>query len=288
MNRTRYLTMAVLFAAAILNVRAAAIYKNLALNPSDVHDSKWTPANGFPHATSNSEYPAPQQQPPNPEYYALNAIDGKTANAIETQNPAWGPNTISNPWWRVAFGKPVQVDSMVIWIRADWATTAPIPHDSYWKSGTVVFSDSSKVNITIDSTAKPQGYKFPSRATTTLTITNLVQHTPGWRGWCALAEVQVWGFDAPASAISVSPQRVSLAGGSGSVFLLPGSSSRSIALPEHASGMEVFTTEGRKVWSSVVNAGKSSVSVPSNLGKGVYAIRYVKDSELPWQAFDKR
>jgi hypothetical protein len=65
-----------------------AAYRNIALNPNDVPASQWTPAKGYPHATSNSEYPAPLQQPPNPEYYALNAIDGKTANTIETQHPS--------------------------------------------------------------------------------------------------------------------------------------------------------------------------------------------------------
>lgn len=261
--------------------RAASLYTNLALNPSDVHDSKWTPANGYPHATSNSEYPAPTTQPPNPEYYALNAIDGKTANAVETQDPAWGPNTITNPWWRVAFGKPVQVDSVVIWIRADWTTTAPIPHDSYWKSATLVFSDSSKVNITIDSTAKPQGYKFASRTTNSLTITNLVPHTPGWRGWCALAEVQAWGYDTPTpvtgflSAASRAP-----VGRPGTLCVIPGLSPRSIRLPQDAHAVELYTVQGKKIWSFAKGntaAAASSVDLPQNCAKGIYRLKYIGD-----------
>jgi hypothetical protein len=260
-------------------VQAASTYQNLALNPNDIHDN-WTAANGYPHATSNSEYPAPTTLPANPEYYALNAIDGKTANAVETQNPAWGPNTIANPWWRVAFGKLVQVDSVVIWIRADWTTTAPIPHDSYWKSATLVFSDSSKVDIVIDSTAKAQGYKFTSRATNSLTITNLVPHTPGWRGWCALAEVQAWGFDTPTSVAGSILSSEGRTEGSGSLCYIPGLSSRSIRLPQNAHGVELYTAQGRRIWlfsEGKTGAADRSTSLPQNLAKGIYRLKYIFD-----------
>ncbi len=257
--------------------RAASLYTNLALNPNDVHD--WTPANGYPHATSNSEYPAPFSQPPNPEYYALNAIDGKTANSVETQDPAWGPDTLRGLWWMVDFGKSVQIDSVVLWIRADWTTTAPIPHDSYWKSGTLVFSDSSKVNIVIDSTAGPQGYKFASRVTNSLTITNLVPHVLHWRGWCALAEVQAWGYDTPTAVNeSAAPSATILPVAFQPLFLASGLSLRSIRTPAHVHGVEVYTILGRKVMSFANDNPTSTFSFsspPRDCAQGVYLLRYL-------------
>jgi hypothetical protein len=231
--------------------------RNVALNPQDVHQSKWTPASGYPHATSNSEYPSPTSQPPNPQYYALNAIDGKTANAIETANPSWGPQMISGLWWRVDFGKTVAVDSIVIWIRADWSTTAPKPHDSYWKQATLVFSDSSKLNITIDSTALPQAYHFTKRTTKMVTITNLVASAARW---CALSEVQVWGYDSITT--NILPKMVEVKKDNCSKvpypeFFLQRSLNSSY-------GFQGFTLQGREL--NVLNRG-------SSIAPGVLLIR---------------
>jgi hypothetical protein len=253
--------------------KAFSQYKNLALNPNDVQDGTWTPTKGYPHATSNSEYPAPLSQPPNPQYYALNAIDGKTANTVETRDPSWGPNKIQGLWWRIAFGKTVQVDSVVTWIRADWSTTAPVPHDSYWKSATLVFSDSSKVTITIDSTAKSQAYKFSSRATNSLTITNLV---PKADRWCALAEVQAWGYETPTAALqAATAHSAGSSGRLGTVCFLAGFSPQSVRIPPGATGAELYSLAGSKVWSCHGKSMGVSSVVPCNLAKGIYMVSYM-------------
>jgi hypothetical protein len=263
-----YASVVVLYAGYVIS---NAAYRNVALNPNDVHESQWTPAKGYPHATSNSEYPAPLQQPPNPQYYALNAIDGRTANTIETQHPSWGPNKpVANLWWKVAFGKLVQVDSVVIWIRADWTTTAPVPHDSYWKSATLVFSDSSKVNITIDSTARPQGHRFPSRATNSLAITNLVAGNPN--KWCAFAEVQLWGDDA-ASALPSSHDRLGrrAAGATGTFAALSGGC---ITIAPETRTAGFFTVSGAMLgeWRRGNITGPVMVSLPNRAGKGIVLV----------------
>jgi hypothetical protein len=164
-------------------------YKNLAYNPKDVRASGF----GFPHASSNSEYPCPPLSgsgpcTPDTTFLALNAIDGKTNNLCHGSLAcgSWGPQMLSNLWWRVEFGHDVIVDKVVIWIRHDF------PHDSYWKDATLVFSDSSKVTIHPDSTSFPQTFTFQSRKTNSLTITNLV---PNENKWCGFTEVQAWGYD---------------------------------------------------------------------------------------------
>jgi len=72
-------------------------------------------------------------------------------------------------------------------IRADF------PHDSYWKSAVVEFSDGSRLPIQLTSSASLQEFKFSSRRVSWLRITQLVPQDPG--KWCALIEVEAWGRD---------------------------------------------------------------------------------------------
>ncbi|MCL2306157.1 MAG: discoidin domain-containing protein [Planctomycetaceae bacterium] len=151
------------------------VYRNLALNPKSEQF-------GYPQATSNSEFAM------RPEFVAQNAIDGKTDNAGHgPQFPSWGPNKRTDLWWKVDFGRPVETDKIVIWIRADF------PHDGAWKSATLEFSDGSKEKIVLEKTEKPQTFTFAKRATTFVKITELQEDFP--LGWCALTEVEVWGND---------------------------------------------------------------------------------------------
>jgi F5/8 type C domain len=273
MNRSSVVAGGLFSCILACGIHAANPYKNCALNPNDVQDAGWTLSKGYPHATSNSEYPAPLSQPPDPEYTANNAIDGNTANTVETRDPSWGPNKVPNIWWKVTFGKTVQIDSVVIWIRADWATSAttPISHDSYWKSGTLVFSDSSKVNITIDSTAKSQGYKFPAKRTTMLMLTNLVAKADRW---CALAELQAWGYENPTEVnFAPAPARLPMAVPANGVCFLSGIPVQDMAVPSWARGVAIYTILGQKVWAAALengNGANSIVSIPRTLAKGIY------------------
>ena len=150
------------------------VYRNLAYNP--------IPQFAFPLASSNSEFAMW------PEFAAQNAINGKTDNKGHgPEFPSWGPNKRTDLWWQVDFGRPVETDKVVLWIRADF------PHDSAWKSATLEFSDGSRETIALEKTEKPQTFTFPKRATTFLRITELHQDFP--LGWCALTEVEVWGTD---------------------------------------------------------------------------------------------
>ncbi len=151
-------------------------YRNLALNPLDRQGD----ADGYPHASSNSEYEGKAW------FAAPSAIDGRTANQGHgPRYPSWGPHKRTDLWWKVDFGREVTVDKLVLYIRADF------PHDAHWHSATVEFSDGSKEKIEIAKTAGRQAFTFDRRATRWVRLTDLVQTEP--LGWCAFTEVEVWG-----------------------------------------------------------------------------------------------
>jgi hypothetical protein len=157
-----------------------AAYRNVALNPYDVRGQ----TTAYPHATSNSECRGEA------DFAARNAIDGYTENTRHGPWPvqSWGPDQRTDLWWQVDFGRPVEVDKVVLYIRADF------PHDAYWHDGTIEFSDGSTVKISLERKAAAQEFKFPKRTTTYVKFTHLEQTKP--LGWAGFTEVEVWGNDA--------------------------------------------------------------------------------------------
>ncbi|MDR0871677.1 MAG: hypothetical protein LBN39_12885 [Planctomycetaceae bacterium] len=87
----------------------------------------------------------------------------------------------------IEFGRPVEIDKVIVWLRADF------PHDIVWKTGTLKFSDGSNIDISFEKSAEPQTITFPKRTVTSLTFTNLKQGFP--LGWAGFTEVEVWGQD---------------------------------------------------------------------------------------------
>ena len=156
-------------------------YRNVALNPYDPRGL----SSFFPHATSNSECRS------EPVFAARNAIDGAVENRRHGAwpNQSWGPDQRTDLWWRVDFGRPVAVDKLVLFVRADF------PHDVTWSRATVRFSDGSTEQITIGKTSEPQTFAFSKRTTDWVLLTGLIQDGP--QGWCAISEVQAFGNDLP-------------------------------------------------------------------------------------------
>jgi len=163
-------------------VRELDAYRNLACNPYDVGSAAAAPA--FPHATSNSECRHEAV------FAARNAIDGFTENRRHGGWPyqSWGPEKQSDVWWQVDFGRPVEVDKLVVTLRADF------PHDRHWRQATLVFSDGSRRTINLEQSAAAQAFVFPVQTTSSIRLVDLKQDEP--LGWCALAEVEAWGRDA--------------------------------------------------------------------------------------------
>jgi unsaturated rhamnogalacturonyl hydrolase len=163
--------------------KKASDYRNVALNPTASTNRE---PSSYPHATSNSEY---NQR----EFAARCAIDGNRRNDDVHACGSWGPQKEPDIWWRLDFGRPVQTDKLVLFLRAAW-TPADAPHDSYWKEATVEFSDGSVEKLELKKIASGQEFPLTQRTVTWLTLKNL---KPAEDKWCALAEFEAWGRDAP-------------------------------------------------------------------------------------------
>ena len=70
---------------------------------------------------------------------------------------------------------------------------ADFPHDSYWKSAEVEFSDGSSVPLDISSSPDFQDFHFTKRRVSWLRITKVVPADPA--KWCSFIEVEAWGKD---------------------------------------------------------------------------------------------
>ena len=160
-------------------------YRNLALNPCDFRVAEQTPPPIFPHATSNSVSRNAF------DFEARNAIDGVTQNGHHGAWPyqSWGPQLRLDLWWKLDFGRPVELDKIRLMVRADY------PHDGYWKSADVEFSDGSHLPIEISSSADFQDFPFSKRRVSWMRLTNLVPSAPD--KWCSFIEVEAWGRDLP-------------------------------------------------------------------------------------------
>ncbi len=170
--------------AHALQAHERAAYRNLALNPCDQPE---LPAVGnatepvvFPHATSNSVYSRW------PAFAERNAIDGVIENGRHGPWPyqSWGPDQRNDLWWQLDFGREVEIDKVRLAVRADF------PHDSYWQSAVIEFSDGHQETIHPEPARGLQEFRFARRQVRWLRLTHLI---PAGAGWCALIEFEAWG-----------------------------------------------------------------------------------------------
>ena len=170
-------------AVRTLNKYELTGYRNLALNPCDVRVTEPMQVQIFPHASTNSVSRSLF------DFEARNAIDGVAENGHHGVWPyqSWGPELRTDLWWKVEFGRSVELDKIRLMVRADF------PHDSYWRSANVEFSDGSHLPIQIGSSAEFQEFHFPKRRVSWVRITNLVPMDPS--KWCSFIEVEAWGRD---------------------------------------------------------------------------------------------
>jgi hypothetical protein len=168
-----------------LNKQELSGYRNLALNPCDLLQSDAASNQIFPHASSNSVSRSLF------DFESRNAIDGNIQNGHHGIWPyeSWGPQLRTDIWWKVDFGRPVELDKIRLMVRADF------PHDSYWKSADLEFSDGSHIAVQIEQSAEFQHFSFPKRRVSWMRIANVVPADP--TKWCSFIEVEAWGKDLP-------------------------------------------------------------------------------------------
>ena len=170
-----------LIRARLAEPHEIAARRNLAFNPYDQHGD-----NGFfPHSKANVETRGEAV------FASYNAIDGVCENSSHGEWPyqSWGINRDPKAEWRLTFGRPVTIDELKLVLRADF------PHDNYWTSAKVTFSDGSEEILSLVKTALPQTFKIAPRTIEWLNLSDLIQ-AEGNSPFPALTQFEAWGVEA--------------------------------------------------------------------------------------------
>lgn len=164
-----------------------AARKNLALNPWAAHQFD----GAFPFASANVETRGEAV------FAARNAIDGYKANDSHGGWPytSWGINRDPKAALRVDFGRLVELDEAVVYLRADF------PHDAWWEEGTLHFSDGSQVTVKLEKTAAGQSFSFPPRKVEWVVLDSLIKADDP-SPFPALTQLELWGSECGPSAQS--------------------------------------------------------------------------------------
>ncbi len=157
-----------------------AAYKNLAVNKYDCHEAVCC----FPHASANVETRGESV------FAARNAIDGTHENTAHGEWPygSWGINRDPKAKMRIDFGRSVNVDTLVFYLRADF------PHDSWWTEAEVVFSDGTKEKVFFEKTKQAQSFSISPRKIEWLELGRLKKAEDA-SPFPALAQLEVYGTE---------------------------------------------------------------------------------------------
>ncbi len=152
-------------------------YRKISSNPHDYQGNLC-----FPHAVANFVTRN------DPCFFERNAIDGVVDNSGHGWYPyhSWAGGAREDLEYWLYFGREVEVDRIDFYLRADF------PHDTYWKSMDIEFSDKSVVSAEFKETADAQTIEFEKRATTFIHLTNFKQAVNPL-SWAALTQIEVFG-----------------------------------------------------------------------------------------------
>ena len=167
--------------------------RNLSLNS---HDLRFK-TGGFPHASANF---VTREEPC---FYERNAIDGEINNQGHGNYPfhSWAGGARNDLEYSIYFGAEVEVDKILFYLRADFSKDkSGNPHDSYWKSIDIIFSDGESVkgefcldrNFLNPSNSIGKEITFKPKRTKTLKLQNFKQVTESL-GFAALTQIEVYG-----------------------------------------------------------------------------------------------
>ena len=169
-------------------------YREISLNSHDLRGKRRT----YPHATANFV------TRDEPCFFERNAIDGAINNQGHGGYPyhSWAGGAREDIEWTIDFGREVEVDKLVFFLRADFAhdPITGIPHDSYWKNIDIEFSDGEVIHgeFTMDNTdlnpANSTGIsiEFEKKVTRTIHLFNFRQVTEVL-SFAALTQFQAFG-----------------------------------------------------------------------------------------------
>lgn len=118
-------------------------YRNLARNPADQRGD----VTCYPHATANVETRDESW------FCARNTIDGE--HIADGHGPwpygSWGIGARTDAELTLDFGREVEVDRIVLYLRADF------PHDAYWIQGTALLDDGFEITFPLEGKDGAQG-----------------------------------------------------------------------------------------------------------------------------------
>ena len=156
-------------------------YRNLALNVNDQHGNEVC----YPRASANVETRGESV------FAAMNAIDGVTENRSHGAWPyaSWGINRQDDARIRLDFGRPVEVDTIVLYTRADF------PHDNWWVDGKITFSDGSEMQLPMEKSVLPHTFTFEKKTITWLEMGDLIKADDP-SPFPALTQIEVYGKEA--------------------------------------------------------------------------------------------
>ncbi|MEF9975914.1 MAG: carbohydrate-binding protein [Oscillospiraceae bacterium] len=155
--------------------------RDLAFNPYDGHKNETL----FPHAIANVETRGEAV------FAARNAIDGNIANAGHGPWPyqSWGIQQREDAEFTVLFGREVEANGVGVTIRCDF------PHDNYWHTATVVFSDGSSEVISLNKATAPQRFNIAPRKITWAKLCCMKKDETDAAPFPALTAFNVFGSD---------------------------------------------------------------------------------------------
>ncbi|MBQ9116851.1 MAG: hypothetical protein IJY04_07480, partial [Clostridia bacterium] len=168
-------------------------YRQISLNSHDRHGNM----RFYPHASANF---VTREEPC---FYERNAIDGVVNNQGHGAYPyhSWAGGARNDLEWWLDFGRDVEIDKLVFFLRADFKHDQNgVPHDSYWKSIDIEFSDGEIIHgeFTLDgSDLNPKNsegvaIEFEKKVTRTIHLFNFTQVTEKL-SFAALTQLQAFG-----------------------------------------------------------------------------------------------
>lgn len=102
---------------------------------------------------------------------------------------SWGINRDPQAQLKIDFGRNVKIDELVFYLRADF------PHDAWWQSGTVHFSDGTDFTAEFVKSGAVQSFKIPEKTISWLTLDTLIKADDP-SSFPALTQLEVYGTEA--------------------------------------------------------------------------------------------
>lgn len=152
-------------------------YRNLALNSFDTIDN----TSIYPHAITNVKTD-------NPQFFARNVIDGVivTNNHGSWPHNSWGINRQDDAWLKIDFGKMVEIDKIILYLRADF------PHDNWWRKVTLTFSNGYSQRVKLEKSGLAQSVSFEKQKVSWVLLSDLIMSNEESQ-FPALSQIKVMG-----------------------------------------------------------------------------------------------